>query len=212
MKLRGVRVELGEVEAALRSCVGVRDAVASVVEVDGRRVLAGFVVPEVGSVVEPAGLREFVRGVLPEAMVPAAYVVIDAVPVDVHGKVDRRRLPVVGAGDVPVGVFVAPVSGVERAVAEVWARVLGRSSVSVEESFFDLGGDSMLAVTLVGSLRAAGYRTSVRDVFAYRTVRGLVASLGGAGGREWEPVVPFALVGEADRVLLPAGLTDAYPA
>ncbi|WP_341716335.1 amino acid adenylation domain-containing protein [Micromonospora sp. FIMYZ51] len=212
VKLHGVRIELGEVESALRSCAGVRDAVAAVTEVEGRRVLAGFVVPEPGVELDAVGLRELVRGSLPEAMVPAAFVVIDAVPVDANGKVDRRRLPVPGAGDVPVGVFVAAVSVVERAVAEVWARVLGRESVSVEESFFDLGGDSMLAVTLVGSLRAAGYPTSVRDVFAYRTVRGLAASLSGGTGQEWTPVEPFALIGAADRVLLPAGLTDAYPA
>ncbi|MET8266498.1 amino acid adenylation domain-containing protein [Micromonospora arida] len=108
-------------------------------------------------------------------------------------------------------VFVAPVSVVERAVAAVWARVLGVDVVGVESSFFDLGGDSMLAVSLVGALRAAGYPTSVRDVFAYRTVRGLAASFG-EGVDEWEPVAPFALLSDADRAALPDDLTDAYPA
>ncbi|MEH1031974.1 phosphopantetheine-binding protein, partial [Micromonospora profundi] len=192
VKLRGVRVELGEVESALRSCVGVRDAVASVVRVDGRQVLAGFVVP-VGSGVDVVGVREVLRGVLPEVLVPSVVMVVDVVPVDPNGKVDRRQLPVPVLGDESAGVFVAPVSVVERAVAGVWARVLGRDVVGVESSFFDLGGDSMLAVSLVGALRAAGYPTSVRDVFAYRTVRGLAASLG-EGVDEWEPVAPFALL------------------
>ncbi|WP_244219182.1 condensation domain-containing protein, partial [Micromonospora arida] len=208
MKLRGVRVELGEVESALRSCVGVRDAVASVVEVGGRRVLAGFVVP-VGSGVDVVGVREVLRGVLPEVLVPSVVMVVDVVPVDPNGKVDRRQLPVPVLGD--ESVFVAPVSVVERAVAAVWARVLGVDVVGVESSFFDLGGDSMLAVSLVGALRAAGYPTSVRDVFAYRTVRGLAASFG-EGVDEWEPVAPFALLSDADRAALPDGLTDAYPA
>ncbi|WP_328849834.1 non-ribosomal peptide synthase/polyketide synthase [Micromonospora zamorensis] len=210
VKLRGVRVELGEVESALRSCVGVRDAVASVVEVGGRRVLAGYVVP-VGSGVDVVGVRGVLRGVLPEVLVPSVVMVVDVVPVDVNGKVDRRQLPVPSVVVDPVGVFVAPVSVVERAVAGVWARVLGREVVGVESSFFDLGGDSMLAVSLVGALRAAGYSTSVRDVFAFRTVRGLAASLGGVED-SWVPVQPFALLGDADRNALPAGLTDAYPA
>ncbi|MGC5382835.1 phosphopantetheine-binding protein, partial [Micromonospora sp. DT68] len=175
VKLRGVRVELGEVESALRSCVGVRDAVASVVRVDGRQVLVGFVVPG-GSGVDVVGVREVLRGVLPEVLVPSVVMVVDVVPVDPNGKVDRRQLPVPVLGD--ESVFVAPVSVVERTVAGVWARVLGRDVVGVESSFFDLGGDSMLAVSLVGALRAAGFATSVRDVFAYRTVRGLAASLG----------------------------------
>ncbi|WP_244295034.1 condensation domain-containing protein, partial [Micromonospora orduensis] len=210
VKVRGVRVELGEVESALRSCVGVRDAVASVVEVGGRRVLVGYVVP-VGSGVDVVGVRGVLRGVLPEVLVPSVVMVVDVVPVDPNGKVDRRQLPLPSVVDEPVGVFVAPVSVLERAVAAVWARVLGRDVVSVEASFFDLGGDSMLAVTLVGALRAAGCSTSVRDVFAYRTVRQLAASLDGAQD-EWQPVAPFALLAESDRAAVPDGLTDAYPA
>ena len=100
----------------------------------------------------------------------------------------------------------------EAEIAAIWARVLGVGPVGVTDSFFDLGGDSMLAVTLVGTLRAAGHPTSVRDVFAHRTVRRLAAALTDADADEFRPVAPYALIGAADRARLPGGLVDAYPA
>ncbi|WP_307803849.1 non-ribosomal peptide synthetase [Micromonospora echinofusca] len=212
VKLHGVRIELGEIEAALRACPGVTDAVVSVREAEGRRTLVGYVVADAG--VTPAGLREHLLAGLPEAMVPAAYVTIPAVPVDPNGKIDRRQLPAPAAGCYATGVYQAPADEVEAAVAAIWATVLGVAQVGATDSFFDLGGDSMLAVTLVGALRAAGHEVTVRDVFAHRTVRRLAAALAEATGpaEAFRPVAPYALISAADRALLPAGLVDAYPA
>ncbi|MEV4664983.1 amino acid adenylation domain-containing protein [Micromonospora echinofusca] len=212
VKLHGVRIELGEIETALRACPGVADAVAAVREQDGRRTLVGYVLPAPGDAPAPARLRERLLAALPEAMVPAAYVTLDAIPKDPNGKVDRRQLPAPDAGAYATGDYQAPAGEVEEEIAGIWARVLGVARVGVTDSFFDLGGDSMLAVTLVGTLRAAGHRTSVRDVFAHRTVRRLAAALGDADTDEFRPVAPYALIGAADRARLPGGLVDAYPA
>ncbi|MER7166290.1 amino acid adenylation domain-containing protein, partial [Micromonospora sp. NPDC000207] len=212
VKVHGVRIELGEVESALRACPGVRDAVAAVVDVDGRPVLTGYLLPEPTAAPDPQTVRNHLRDLLPEALVPTAYLSIDAIPVDPNGKIDRRQLPAPTPADQPTGTYVAPANPVEAAVAQVWAQVLGVDVVGVTESFFDLGGDSMLAVTLVGALRAAGHPTSVRDVFARRTVRDLVASFEGGPAEVFTPVEPFALLDPADRAGLPGGLADAYPA
>ncbi|MEH1101550.1 amino acid adenylation domain-containing protein [Micromonospora sp. CPCC 205561] len=213
VKLHGVRIELGEIETALRACPGVADAVAAVREHDGRRTLVGYLLPtHHDAAPAPARLRERLLAELPEAMVPAAYVTLDAVPKDPNGKVDRRRLPAPDAGSYAIGEYQAPTGGVEEEIAAIWARVLGVARVGVTDSFFDLGGDSMLAVTLVGTLRAAGHRTSVRDVFAHRTVRRLAVALADADTEEFRPVAPYALIGAADRARLPGGLVDAYPA
>ncbi|WP_433385384.1 non-ribosomal peptide synthase/polyketide synthase [Micromonospora sp. KLBMP9576] len=210
VKLHGVRIELGEIESALRACPGVTDAVAAVRERDGRRTLVGYVLA--GDAPTPAALRERLLAVLPEAMVPAAYVTVDAIPKDPNGKVDRRRLPDPDAGSYAVGTYQAPAGDAEAEIAAIWARVLGVARVGVTDSFFDLGGDSMLAVTLVGTLRAAGHPASVRDVFAHRTVRRLAAALTDVDTEVFRPVAPYALIGAADRAKVPGGVVDAYPA
>ncbi|OLF05233.1 hypothetical protein BLA60_36860 [Actinophytocola xinjiangensis] len=205
IKLHGVRIEPGEIEAALRACDGVTDAVVRVR--DAR--LVGYVVA--GGPVDPVALRDRLAATLPERLVPSAYVPIPAVPLDPHGKVDRAALPEPTSADLATGGYVEPDGPLETEVAAIWRTVLGVDRVGATDSFFDLGGDSMRAIALVGALRSAGHRTSVRDVFALRTVRALAPAL--------EPdtdavstVAPFALLGAADRAALPPGLDDAYPA
>uniref|UniRef100_UPI00055C11A5 phosphopantetheine-binding protein n=1 Tax=Streptomyces sp. NRRL B-24051 TaxID=1463832 RepID=UPI00055C11A5 len=103
---------------------------------------------------------------------------------------------------------------VEELVAAVWGRVLGVERVGVVDSFFDLGGDSIRAVALIGALRAEGLDVSVRDVFQRRTVAGIAESLTGRAVLPVEDeafVEPFALLSEEDRERLPEGLSDAYP-
>lgn len=151
VKVRGYRVELGEIEVALRSHPRVRDAVAVVREdVPGDRRLAGYVTAE-GAVPSAAELRAWLRGVLPEYMVPSAVVVVDGLPLSPSGKVDRRALPVPAAE--PGAGFVAPRAGVEELVAGVWAEVLGVERVGAHDNFFDLGGHSLLAVRALNQLR-----------------------------------------------------------
>ncbi|MGK5698333.1 phosphopantetheine-binding protein, partial [Streptomyces sp. URMC 128] len=127
------------------------------------------VVPD-GELPAGAELRAFVALELPEYMVPAAFVELDRIPLTVNGKLDRHALPEPDASVETGHTYVAPRTPTEERVAEVWQDVLGVERVGVEDGFFELGGDSIRAVALVGALRAAGFDVAVRDVFEHRTV------------------------------------------
>ncbi|MFJ9929487.1 amino acid adenylation domain-containing protein [Streptomyces misionensis] len=207
VKVRGYRIEPGEVSAALTAVDGVRDAVVLVR--DGR--LVAYVVPEGAAPPGGGELRGVLGRTLPAYMVPAHVVPIDAVPLTTNGKVDRAALPAPGPG-LAEEDRIAPRTPAEERIAAVWSGVLGLPRVGVLDNFFDLGGDSIRAVELVGELRAAGVDVAVRDVFAERTVAGLAALAAGRAAAGTEPAVrPFELVPAEDRPRLPAGLSDAYP-
>ncbi|MEV0537302.1 amino acid adenylation domain-containing protein, partial [Kitasatospora sp. NPDC050463] len=214
VKIRGYRVELGEIESALATCPGVRQAVVTVREnAAGERSLVGYVVTgAAGAGADTAALRAALAVTLPEYMVPAAFVALDAVPLSNSGKIDRRALP---APDLDAfttsGGHTAPRTPLEERLAAIWAEVLGLPQVGVEDSFFDLGGDSIRAVRLVGAMREAGYDVSIRDVFDHRTVAALAVTVGDGGESLITAVQPFALIGEEDRDALPADVVDAYP-
>ncbi|MEV7009218.1 amino acid adenylation domain-containing protein [Streptosporangium sp. NPDC051022] len=167
IKIRGFRIEPGEVEAALAAHPAVRQAAVLAREDEpGRRYLAGYVTGQA----DPAELREHCASRLPHYMVPAAIVVLEALPLNAAGKVDRRALPAPVFGR--AGGH-APAGELEQTFCELYRRVLGLAQVGVEESFFELGGDSITAIQLVSEARRAGLRISPRDVF----VAGSVASL-----------------------------------
>ncbi|TLF82504.1 non-ribosomal peptide synthetase [Nocardia cyriacigeorgica] len=177
VQLRGFRIELGEIEAALLRCPGVGHAVAMVRTdaVAGER-LIGYVVPAADATLDPAQLRGQVGGFLTGYMVPDAFVVLDALPLTPNGKLDRRALPepeFTGATD-----FRAPETELEQTVAEVFADLLGATRVGLDDDFFSLGGNSLLATRAVARLRAAtGVPVAVQWLFTDATVAGLAARL-----------------------------------
>ncbi|GDY58164.1 hypothetical protein SVIO_087870 [Streptomyces violaceusniger] len=168
VKVRGFRIELGEVEGAVAAHPSVGQA-AVVVRKDrpGDRRLVAYVVPaEAGC--DVGVVREFVRGRLPEFMVPGSWVVLERLPVTANGKLDRRALPVpeVRAS----GPGREPRTAVERTLCRVYAEVLGLERVGAEDGFYDLGGDSISTIQLVSRARAAGLVITPADVFAHKTV------------------------------------------
>nr|WP_018682965.1 non-ribosomal peptide synthetase [Actinokineospora enzanensis] len=166
VKIRGVRIEPGEIEAALTARPEVTSA--AVIARDGR--LVGYVVST--SDIEPAGLRAELARELPEHMVPAAIVVLAALPLTPSGKLDRRALPEPDFGQ--AGEFAEPETETEQVIAEIWTEVLGVSPVGVEDSFFDLGGDSILSLHVTARANAAfAVNLTPRDVLTARTVRAL---------------------------------------
>ncbi|MEU5692153.1 non-ribosomal peptide synthase/polyketide synthase [Actinosynnema sp. NPDC020468] len=178
VKLRGFRIEPGEVENALAAVPGVRDAVVLVR--DDR--LVGYVTgaPEQ----DP---RAALAASLPHYLVPAAVLVLDAFPLSPSGKLDRRALPEPEFA----GAFVAPRTDAERAVARVWADVLGRAEVGATDDFFALGGDSILSIRVTSALRAAfGVQLSPRAVFDHPTVSGLATAISGTSAVDAIPVIP----------------------
>lgn len=170
--LRGFRIEPGEIEAALAAVEGV-SAAAVVVHGDGAvRRLVGYVT----GAADEAAVRAAVARSLPAHMVPARVVVLDALPLTANGKVDKAALPAPDLGD--EARYRAPGTSAEEALAGVFAEVLGVPEVGVDDSFFELGGDSISAIQLVGRARAAGLSLTAHDVFAHRTVAGLAAVAG----------------------------------
>jgi acyl-coenzyme A synthetase/AMP-(fatty) acid ligase len=199
VKLRGFRIEPGEVEAAVAAHPGVRQAVALVREdAPGDRRLVAYVVPEPGAVLSPKELRETARRRLAEFMVPAAFVELAALPLNPNGKVDREALPrpdgLAGDGETP---FVVPRNHLERLIAGVWQEVLGMSEVGVHHNFFDLGGQSLLMIKVQDRLQEAlGRAVPVTDLFEHTTVSALARHLEQQGGPPREPEAAPAAVSE----------------
>jgi non-ribosomal peptide synthetase component F len=166
VKVRGFRIELGEVEAALRGCAGVKAAAAAVREPrPGDPRLVGYVVAAEEPPSWPA-LRAALRDQLPEYMVPGTFVLLDALPLTPNGKVDRRALPTPGESRLEGDGFEAPSSPTARALAGMWAEVLGVERVGASDDFFDRGGHSLLATQLVSRIRRGfGVELPLRTVF-----------------------------------------------
>ncbi|BBX69275.1 hypothetical protein MPSYJ_27360 [Mycolicibacterium psychrotolerans] len=165
VKIRGYRIELGEIQTALAALDGVDEAVVIAREDrPGDRRLIGYIT----GTADPAELRAELAERLPGYMVPAAVVVIDAVPLTVNGKLDTRALPIAEYTDTER--YRAPTDAVEEVLAGIYAQVLGLDRVGVDDSFFDLGGDSILSMQVVAQARAAGLLCRPRDVFVEQTV------------------------------------------
>ncbi|MFH8336864.1 amino acid adenylation domain-containing protein [Streptomyces sp. AM6-12] len=210
VKIRGYRIEPGEIETALRALPGVAD-VAVVARRDGdtARLVAHVVTPEARPL-DPPALREGLRLTLPDYMVPALFVRHERLPLTANGKVDRAALTAVAPAATGPGTHVPPEGPVERALAGVWSQVLGAEHVGRGDNFFDLGGDSILALRLVGLGRLAGLGFSVADVFRARTLADLAVLVTDAVDAP-DPVAPFSQLDPADAGRLPDGLEDAYP-
>ena len=179
VQVRGFRVEPGEIEAVLAGQPGVgRAVVVAREDRPGDQRLVGYVVPATGSQVDPATIRAAAARVLPVYMVPAAIVVLDALPLSVNGKLDRRALP---APTFTAGGGREPSSPAEELLCELFAEVLGVDRVGVDDSFFDLGGHSLLAARLISRVRSVlEVELEIRTVFDHPTVEWLARSLDGA--------------------------------
>ncbi|HEY0805249.1 MAG TPA: condensation domain-containing protein, partial [Pseudonocardiaceae bacterium] len=174
VKVRGHRIELGEIEAALMRQPDIAEAAAAVRHTDGRDLLVGYVVP---TSLAPGDLRAALRQVLPDYMVPTAFVTLDALPRTPSGKIDRRALPAPALGSSETGQ-VAPRTAAERQLAEIWSQVLGVARVGVADNFFGLGGDSILSIQIVSRARAAGLRLTSKDIFLHQTIADLAPLVG----------------------------------
>ncbi|MFB9415629.1 non-ribosomal peptide synthetase [Dactylosporangium matsuzakiense] len=182
VKVRGVRVELGEVEAALRTLPGVADAAALVRPAGDEDVLVAYLAASAPVTADPAALARALSALLPPAMLPTRFVALPRLPQSSSGKVDRRTLAAL-----PLGAAVCPVSAREprtdgeRRLLSVWRDLFGRADIGVDDDFFGLGGHSLLAIRLVGRVRAEfGVELPVRALFEAPTVAGIAERLAAA--------------------------------
>jgi amino acid adenylation domain-containing protein len=187
VKIRGYRVEPGEVEAALARHASVREVAVIVQRDDSAGVrLVAYVVPEPNAVPSPESLRAYLRRLLPDYMIPSAFVLADAIPLTPNGKVDRTALAALfervrGSGRVAA---VAPRDDVERRLAQLWEEVLEIGPIGVQDNFFEVGGHSLAAVRLFAQIeKEFGQALPVSRLFETPTVEGLASALRGDGSR-----------------------------
>ena len=180
IKIRGYRVELGEVETVLTEHRSVREAVVVAREDEpGDKRLVAYVIPEWGATPSTSELRNYLKEKLPNYMVPSAFVVLDELPLTLNGKVDRQALPnPEGVRPELEAAYVAPRNEVERNIATVWQEVLHLDVVGIHDNFFDLGGNSLLTVQVHSRLRVLFDRDlSVIELFRYPTISDLASYL-----------------------------------
>jgi arthrofactin-type cyclic lipopeptide synthetase A len=172
VKLRGVRLELGEIEARLLEHPAIREAV---VLVRDERLVAYYTLRAELAAPTLEALRAHVLAQLPEFMVPGAYVMLAALPLTPNDKIDRKALPEPGAEALLSRPYEAPEGDVETALAQIWAQVLKVEQVGRDDNFFELGGHSLLAVSLVARMRLAGLHVDARTLFSQPTLAALAA-------------------------------------
>ncbi|MFD4999336.1 non-ribosomal peptide synthase/polyketide synthase [Streptomyces buecherae] len=183
VKVRGFRIEPGEVEAALLAAGGVRDAVVVAREHAGWARLVAYLVPDGPRPPAAEELRVRLRRSLPDYMVPSVFVTLARIPRTSSGKTDRGALPEPPAQPDGAGAHVAPRTDAETLLAGIWAEVLGVPRVGVEDNFFTLGGDSILSIQIVSRARRAGLALTSKDVFRHQTVAELALRAGQADPR-----------------------------
>ncbi|MGK4329265.1 amino acid adenylation domain-containing protein [Lonsdalea quercina] len=195
VKIRGFRIELGEIESALQACDGVKQAVVTAMstKTQDKQLVAYYVAEQRGQVLATDALKAQLGQRLPAFMVPAAYVVLDSVPLTLNGKVDRSALPAPDLDAFEHQVYEAPQGDTETTLAAIWRSVLGVEQVGRHDSFFALGGHSLLAVQLISRVRSELQRElPVATLFECPVLHELAAALDIAPTGHLPDILPVA--------------------
>ncbi|HEU4326674.1 MAG TPA: amino acid adenylation domain-containing protein [Roseiflexaceae bacterium] len=194
LKVRGYRIEPGEVEAVLRQYPGVREAVVAQDGSADEARLVAYITSIQTTPPSAEQLRAFAQTHLPDYMVPSLYVVLEAMPLNSSGKINRRALPAPASARADASAYTAPRSSTEELLADIWARVLGQERVDVHASFFTLGGHSLLATQVMARVGSVfGVDLPLRSLFDHPTVGQLATLIDQtrveAGGQPTPPIV-----------------------
>ncbi len=178
IKLRGIRIELNEIETILRQAPGVKDGVVSSCELEsGEKGLAAYVVLEQGEIFI-AEIRRFLMTKLPDYMVPNKFMQLESLPLNINQKIDRKALPPIDYSQSINAEFVAPRDQVEQQLANIWAKLLGRNLVGIHDNFFDLGGHSLLSMRLISEIEQAfDYQFPLKLFFQISTIAEMAESI-----------------------------------
>lgn len=211
VKVRGFRIELNEIMAALARHPALRTVhVAAPRQGKGERQIIAYVVPATMPGPSPADLRQFLQALLPPHMLPHAYVSTQMLALNLNGKIDRKALPPVEDHHYDrAGGLIAPRNEEETILQSIWQELLGLETVGVTESFFHIGGDSILAIRMAARVSDAGYALTPSDVFQLQTIEqlaGLLISTQPPSRRSAKRIFPAELLPEATG----ADLTQPY--
>jgi amino acid adenylation domain-containing protein len=183
IKINGQRIELGEIEATLLRQPGVKQAVVDAIDHDGQKKLAAYVVPEHGQQLQAHNLRTALESFLPAYMIPMSFLMMETLPLNANGKVDRSLLPAPVTASEPTSA-TAVKEGTEEIISSVWKKMLGVEHLGPTDNFFDLGGDSILLVEVHAELQQIlNRRFSVTDLFQFPSIRALGNYLDGQGSQ-----------------------------
>jgi len=211
VKIRGFRIELGEIQAALTSHCQVREAVVVTDEWEAENRLVAYYVP--GETNPTANeLRQHLKTKLPDYMVPAAYVSLDAFPLNVNGKIDTKALSAPDWNLLRVEEnYIAARNTDEETLCAIVAATLGIEKVGIDDNFFDIGGDSILALQVIAKAKKSGFAISARELYESATVRQLATKKAAVAISNISDVPAVNLLFPADRQSLPKDAADAYP-
>ncbi|MEO6176440.1 MAG: condensation domain-containing protein, partial [Flavobacterium circumlabens] len=176
VKIRGNRIELGEVENAIMAYGGIQQVVATPKELNGEKVLVAYYLPERGIEIDKAAIRIYLQGKLPEYMVPGFYVVLETLPMTSSGKVDRKALPGIAGDDLIRGEYAAPRNQTEEKLAIIWQDILGIDQVGITDNFFELGGDSIRAIRILAKInKDLSINYKLADIYALPSIEKLLS-------------------------------------
>ncbi|SHL03837.1 non-ribosomal peptide synthetase [Flavobacterium chilense] len=176
VKIRGNRIELGEVENAITMFKAVQQVVVVAKELNSEKVLVAYIVAE--NVLDKTELRSFLQGRLPEFMVPGFYIQLTQLPLSSNGKIDRKKLPEISSKDIVRKVYVAPVSTIEKELVSIWQDVLGLENIGITDNFFELGGHSLIIAQVINrTQKQLGSTVNYKDFFSNPTILGLSKAL-----------------------------------
>ncbi|HWP44056.1 MAG TPA: amino acid adenylation domain-containing protein, partial [Blastocatellia bacterium] len=215
VKIRGNRIEIGEVEGAMRRIGGVREAAVQVKEGEGgEKRLVGYVVVKEGEGKRVEEIRREMREMVPEYMVPAAIVELEEMPLNANGKLDRKALPDPDFSRDENASYVTAGNEIEGLLTSVWQEVLGRKPIGIHDDLFFLGGDSIRVIQIVQELSRYGLSVTARDVFRMPTIHKLAGLLASGNAGDGQSPIPFHLIELPADIMsaLPDDVEDAYPA
>ncbi|WP_196297125.1 amino acid adenylation domain-containing protein [Xanthomonas albilineans] len=208
VKIRGFRIELGEIEARLSAHADVRECVVVALEDatgSDKRLVAYWVGAEgvTSDSVDADALRSWLSAILPDYMVPAAYVQLDRLPLTPNGKLDRKALPAPDVTAYAARAYEAPQGAIEQTIAAIWRDLLGLETIGRHDNFFALGGHSLMAVQVVSRLKQAGVEISIGDLFSNPVMMSLADYLKNGECRDaYDGLVPFRKEGSGSPLFL----------
>ena len=177
VKLRGLRIELGEIETKMESIKGITASVVNKIELEGREFLCGYYVCDDGKKVSENTVREFLRKSLPNYMVPTYFVELKEMPYTINRKIDRKALPL---PDLNTNTDIRPkekLNRKEKKLLEIWSKILHNNSISINDNFFDIGGDSISAINMQIEALKEGFNFEYADIFNFPTIKDLASKI-----------------------------------